>query len=110
MKPSEMTVIAKLTNYHDYDWNWEAIECRKDSDGQYWLGTDDGCSCYSPFENYADDTANWTGPLTCAQAVAEFTNLALTLIGGANEAEYGPVTEDEVNRETRKILDSSRNR
>ncbi|KFI66087.1 DUF7574 domain-containing protein [Bifidobacterium cuniculi] len=105
-KPSEMTVVGELTGCDGYD--WEAIECRRDSDGQYWLGTDSGCSCYSPFENYADSTVDWTGPLTCTQAVAEFTNLALPFVREHSYFGGDLITDDDVNREVRKILDSGK--
>ena len=41
----------------------------------FYLGTDSGCSCPSPFEHYRglDD---FTGPLTASQAVEEVTSLS----------------------------------
>lgn len=45
----------------------------KGADG-YYLGTDSGCSCPIPFENYSRESL--TGPLTLAQAVEESLSLA----------------------------------
>lgn len=43
------------------------------SDG-YYMGTDAGCSCYSPWENYTAD--DLTGPLTFEQVAEESNSLA----------------------------------
>lgn len=40
----------------------------------YYIGTDSGCSCPTPFENY-DGKADLTGPLTKMQALEEVKNL-----------------------------------
>ena len=49
----------------------------QDGDGLYYLGTDAGCSCFAPWENYSRDAL--TGPLTLEQAREE----SLSLTGGA---------------------------
>ena len=41
----------------------------------FYLGTDSGCSCPSPFENYRS-LDDFTGPLTAEQAIEELDNLA----------------------------------
>ena len=41
----------------------------------FYLGTDSGCSCPSPFENYRS-LDYFTGPLTAEQAIEELDNLA----------------------------------
>ena len=40
----------------------------------YYIGTDSGCSCPTPFENY-DGKADLTGPLTKVQVLEEVKNL-----------------------------------
>lgn len=44
------------------------------ADGEYFLGTDSGCSCPTPFEDY-NGVADMTGPLTREQVIAEATDL-----------------------------------
>lgn len=44
------------------------------NDQGYYLATDSGCSCPSPFENY-NSLADATGPLTADQAREETTSL-----------------------------------
>lgn len=46
-------------------------------EGDYYLGTDSGCSCPTPFENYSG-LEDMTGPLTLEQAVEELTSLVTT--------------------------------
>ena len=41
----------------------------------FYLGTDSGCSCPTPFENYRS-LADFTGPLTDEQVIEELDNLA----------------------------------
>jgi hypothetical protein len=55
------------------DYSFDILAVWADANGFY-LGTDSGCSCPSPFEDYAgrDDM---TGPLTLEQALEEATNL-----------------------------------
>lgn len=42
-------------------------------DGDYYLGTDSGCSCYLPFELYSAN--DLVGPLSEKEAIAELVNL-----------------------------------
>ena len=44
----------------------------KDMDG-YYIGTDSGCSCYTPFQHYTKDAR--TGPLTREQMEEEVMSL-----------------------------------
>ena len=61
------------TLYTWWDYDWSVIGLWTGPQG-YYLGTDSGCSCYSPWENY--DTGDLTGPLTAEQAREEITSLA----------------------------------
>lgn len=55
-------------------WSFYLIGIWQDEEGLYYLGTDSGCSCPIPFENYSRDSL--TGPLTREQAIEESTSLA----------------------------------
>lgn len=44
--------------------------CVWKNDLGFYLGTDSGCSCPTPFENY-NGVSDLTGPLTAEQAVSE---------------------------------------
>lgn len=54
-------------------WQFYLLGIWKGADG-YYLGTDSGCSCPTPFESYARDSL--TGPLTKEQATEESMSLA----------------------------------
>ena len=56
------------------DYSFDILAVWHDERG-FWLGTDSGCSCPSPFENY-NGRDDMTGPLTAEQAVEEAKNLA----------------------------------
>jgi len=67
-----------LTKVAEHDltepnYSFDMIVAWRDERGVY-LGTDSGCSCPAPFENYGsrDDL---TGPLTTDQALEEASNL-----------------------------------
>lgn len=51
-------------------WSFDTLVCWQDLAGQFYLGTDSGCSCPTPFESY-DGVADMTGPLTREQAIEE---------------------------------------
>jgi len=51
----------------------------------YYLGTDSGCSCPSPWESHT--TEDFTGPLTAEQAIEEIISLSETAYGGPYEIE-----------------------
>lgn len=57
-------------------YSFDMIVAWKGADGFY-LGTDSGCSCPTPFEDY-NGTADMTGPLTAAQAVEEAASIKST--------------------------------
>lgn len=65
----EMIVEVYLAE-PNYDYDLAGVW--KAEDG-YYLSTDSGCSCYSPWESHSDD--DLTGPLTAAQAIEEVTSL-----------------------------------
>ena len=46
---------------------WSAISVLTDGKGNYWVGTDCGCSCNSAFELY-NGIEDFTGPMTLDQA------------------------------------------
>lgn len=50
----------------------------------FYLGTDSGCSCPTPFESY-NGIPDLTGPLSFNDAVAE----AISLVAGSYEPGYG---------------------
>lgn len=54
-------------------WQFYLLRIWKGKDG-YYLGTDSGCSCPTPFENYSRDSL--TGPLAREQAAEESLSLA----------------------------------
>lgn len=60
-------------NLDDEPWQYYVLGIWAREDGFY-LGTDSGCSCYSPWENYT--AADLTGPLTFEQAAEESRSLA----------------------------------
>jgi hypothetical protein len=55
------------------DYSFDILAVWADADGFY-LGTDSGCSCPSPFEDY-QGRGDMTGPLTVDQAIEEATSL-----------------------------------
>ena len=55
------------------DYSFYTLCVWKGVDGFY-LATDSGCSCPSPFENY-DGIGDLTGPLSAADAIEEATSL-----------------------------------
>lgn len=63
------------------DYSWSAVGVWHDGEGFY-LGTDAGCSCNSPWEDYYG-TDPLTGPLTAEQAVEEVISLT------SNSGYYG---------------------
>lgn len=54
------------------NYDYDVLGVWKTDEG-YYLSTDSGCSCYSPWENHTDD--DLTGPLTADQAKEEATSL-----------------------------------
>ncbi len=67
------------------DYSFDILACLKGDKG-YYLATDSGCSCPSPFESYGgiDDL---TGPLTAEQAREEATALWSGSYGGGYDKE-----------------------
>lgn len=70
--------------YPEYAFNILGIDVREDG---FYLSTDSGCSCPTPWENHTKD--DFTGPLTAEQAREE----AMSLFDAANEHTYYDPTE-----------------
>ena len=62
------------TFYTEEDDNWSVIGVIKADDG-YYVGTDAGCSCYSPWENY-EDASDFVGPMSFDDMCAEVRSIA----------------------------------
>lgn len=72
---SGLTKVAELELTEPF-YSFDLAAAWRDTEGQFYLGTDSGCSCPTPFENFAS-IADLTGPLTAAQVIEEATSLAL---------------------------------
>ena len=55
------------------DWEFDIVSVIHGPEGFY-IGTDDGCSCPDPFENYYS-LSDYTGPMTTEECVTEFSSL-----------------------------------
>jgi hypothetical protein len=55
-------------------YSFEIVGVWKHENGTYYIGTDGGCSCPSPFEYY-NGIEDLTGPLTAEEAKEEITSL-----------------------------------
>ncbi len=66
------------------DWSFDLVGIWKTDEG-YYLSTDSGCSCPTPWENHTD--SDLTGPLTCEQAIEEATSLWKNSYGGGYDPE-----------------------
>src|SRR5690242_19010016 len=64
-----LTIVGKV-DLSEPDYSFDYLVCWRDTIGNFYLGTDSGCSCPSPFEDY-NGVADMTGPLSRAQAIAE---------------------------------------
>ena len=62
------------TFYTEEDDNWSVVGVIKADDG-YYVGTDEGCSCYSPWENY-EDASDFVGPMSFDDMCAEVRSIA----------------------------------
>lgn len=65
-----LTIVEQCDTGEDYGFDLTVI-FRKDNN--YYLGTDSGCSCPTPFESYTFE--DLTGPLTKEQAYEEYNSL-----------------------------------
>ena len=65
-------MVETFYTYVDYDWS--VIGVIKADDG-YYVGTDDGCSCYSPWENY-EGASDFVGPMSFDDMCAEVRSIA----------------------------------
>ena len=69
----DINTVETFYTYEDYDWS--VIGVIKADDG-YYVGTDSGCSCYWPWENYDGDTWGFTGPMSFEDMCAEVRSIA----------------------------------
>ena len=60
--------------YTDEDYDWSVIGVIKADDG-YYVGTDSGCSCYLPWENY-EDASDFVGPMSFDDMSEEVRSIA----------------------------------
>lgn len=67
-----LTQVAEI-DLSEPDYSFDLLGIWKDANGGYYLGTDSGCSCPSPWENHTRD--DLTGPLTADQAREEARSL-----------------------------------
>ncbi len=58
----------------DYSFDLLAVFQSVENENDYYLATDSGCSCPTPFEDYLD-VESLTGPLTYTQMVEEAKSL-----------------------------------
>lgn len=63
-----LTLVSEV-ELSEPSWSFNTLAVWRDDLG-YYLGTDSGCSCPTPFENY-HTKADLTGPLTAEQAREE---------------------------------------
>lgn len=82
-KISDKFVPVAEVSLSEPDWSFDLLGIWKTEDG-YYLSTDSGCSCPTPWESHTDD--DLTGPLTASQAREEATSLWKGAYGG----EYAP--------------------
>ena len=68
----ELKLIGEV-DLSEPDYSFDILAVWKGESG-YYLATDSGCSCPSPFENY-NTVDDLTGPLTAEQAKEEATSL-----------------------------------
>lgn len=66
------------------DYSFDILAVLKNDKG-YYIGTDSGCSCPSPWESHTAD--DFTGPLTVAQTIEEVTSLWSGSYDGGYEPE-----------------------
>lgn len=69
-----LTFVDSL-DLEDEPYQFYIVGVWKDESGQYYLATDSGCSCPTPWEYTTRDEL--TGPLTREQAAEELTSLTL---------------------------------
>lgn len=62
------------TFYTEGGYDWSVIGVITADDG-YYVGTDSGCSCYSPWENY-EDASDFVGPMSFEDMCAEVRSIA----------------------------------
>lgn len=79
--------LVAMVELAEPDYSFDLMGIWKGAEG-YYLATDSGCSCPSPFENY-NDIGDLTGPLTAEQAEEEATTLwSESYSGGYDPEEF----------------------
>ena len=68
------------------EYSYSIVAVLHSSDGFY-IGTDSGCSCPTPFENYRS-LSQFAGPLSARQCADEYTNLCFRTIGISGNRSY----------------------
>lgn len=71
-----LTLVAEM-NLSEPCYSFDLLAAWKNAAGEYFIGTDSGCSCPTPFENY-NGLADLTGPLTYEEVVLEAAALVDT--------------------------------
>lgn len=67
-----LTQVAEI-DLSEPDYSFDLLGIWKDENGGYYLSTDSGCSCPTPWESHTSD--DLTGPLTADQAREEAQSL-----------------------------------
>lgn len=98
-----LTVVAEA-DLSEPNYSFDRIAVWADAEGFY-LATDSGCSCPSPFENY-EGKADLTGPLSAEQAIEEAESLRSGDSHGVYDytsGEYSPYDDEGWKRFIRSI-------
>ena len=66
--------IDMVETFYTEDDNWSVIGVIKADDG-YYVGTDCGCSCNSPWDYY-EDASDFVGPMSFEDMCAEVRSIA----------------------------------
>ena len=85
-KPEDFGFVSTIgeIDLSQPDYSFDLLVVLEGKDG-YYLSTDSGCSCPSPWESHTAD--DFTGPLTAEQAKEEITSLSEGAYGGVYDAE-----------------------
>lgn len=80
-----------LTPVTEIEWDNECyqfnITAVWEKDGEFWMASDSGCSCPSPFENF-ESLADAEGPYTRFQVIQELTSAANEILQSAYRRDY----------------------
>lgn len=84
------------------DWEFDIVSVIHGPDGFY-IGTDDGCSCPDPFENY-HSLSDYTGPMTMEGCVTEFSSLCRVRL--SDRSYDGPLVDKDIRDGIRAIREA----